>query len=55
LLALNVPLRLHLATVPDDQLVAARSRAVSSMSQWVQPDDHVRFTGHGYYATAVSP
>ncbi len=55
LLALNVPLRLHLAAVPDEALTTARSQAISSMSQWVQPDGHIRFTGHGYYATAVAP
>jgi SAM-dependent methyltransferase len=53
LLALNVPLRLRLAGVPDDQLDATRATAIAAMAPWVRDDGHVRFPGHGYYATAV--
>lgn len=55
LLALNVPLRLWLAGVPEGELASARSAAIGAMSRWVHDDGHVRFTGHAYYATAVRP
>ena len=55
LLALNVPLRQHLAGVPEDQLAQARATALAATTPWVRDDGHVRFTAHGYYATAIRP
>jgi enediyne biosynthesis protein CalE5 len=52
LLALNVPLRQHLADVPAERIEHARQAAVAATAPWVQQDGHVRFTGLGYYATA---
>ncbi|HEV8561734.1 MAG TPA: methyltransferase domain-containing protein [Actinophytocola sp.] len=55
LLALNVPLRQHLAGVSDAALRDARHVAIAATTPWLRDDGHIRFTGHGYYATAVRP
>ncbi len=53
LLALNLPLRLHLAGVPEPEISRSRKAILDAMAPWVNDDGHVRFTAHGYYATAV--
>jgi SAM-dependent methyltransferase len=55
LLALNVPLRQHLAGVSDDRIREARRAAVDAAAPYLQSDGHIRFAGHYYYATAVRP
>jgi len=54
-LALNVPLRQHLAGVPDERIRQARRAAVQAAASSVHPDGHVRFGGHYYYAIATRP
>jgi SAM-dependent methyltransferase len=55
LLALNVPLRQHLADVTEQRLQEVRRETAAATEPWVQDDGHVRFTGYGYYATAIRP
>jgi SAM-dependent methyltransferase len=55
LLSLNVPLRQLLNTVSDEQLGRARQAGVAAAAEYTQPDGHVRFAGHGYYAAAARP
>lgn len=52
-LALNLPLRQQLAGVPDERIGAARRAATEVAADYVEVDGHVRFPGHGYYATAA--
>jgi SAM-dependent methyltransferase len=54
LLALNVPLRQHLADLPDQRIVQIRQAMKGAVAPWVHDDGHVRFTGLGYYATATA-
>lgn len=55
LLALNLPLRLHLAGVPEARIRGTRQAAIDAMRPWIQDDGHVRFTAYGYYAAASRP
>jgi enediyne biosynthesis protein CalE5 len=55
LLALNVPLRLHLADATEQRLREVRRAAATATQPWTDDDGQVRFTGYGYYATAVRP
>jgi enediyne biosynthesis protein CalE5 len=55
LLALNVPLRQHLAGVSEHQLREVRRTVAAVTRPWIHDDGHVRFTGYGYYATAARP
>lgn len=55
LLALNVPLRQHLAGVPNDRIRRARRAAIDAAAPYLQSDGHIRFAGHYYYATAARP
>jgi len=55
LLALNLPLRQQLAGVSEDRIREARRVAVQVAAAYVGEDGHVRFPGHGYYATATRP
>lgn len=55
LLALNVPLRLHLAGATEQRLREIRRAAATATRPWTHLDGHVRFPGYGYYATAVRP
>lgn len=55
MLALNVPLRQHLAGAPEQRLQEVRRTVAAAAQPWVREDGHVRFTGYGYYATAVRP
>ncbi len=55
LLALNVPLRQHLADVTEQRLQEVRRETAAATEPWVQDDGHVRFTGYGYYAMAIRP
>lgn len=55
LLALNMPLRQRLAGVSADDIGTARRAAADVVAAYVQEDGHVRFPGHGYYATAARP
>lgn len=55
LLALNIPLRQQLAGVPHERIRKARRAATEVASTYVEDDGHVRFPGHGYYATAARP
>jgi SAM-dependent methyltransferase len=55
LLALNVPLRQHLADAPSERIRHARRAAVEAAASSVHADGHVRFAGHYYYATATRP
>ncbi len=54
-LALNMPLRQLLAGVSDERIREARRAATDAAAEYVQEDGHVRFLGHGYYATAACP
>ena len=53
--ALNLPLRQLLAGVPDERIRAARRAATAASAEFLEGDGHVRFPGHGYYATATRP
>jgi hypothetical protein len=55
LLALNVPLRQHLAGASEQRLQEVRREIAAVAEPWVHEDGHVRFANHGYYATAVRP
>ena len=55
LLALNVPLRQRLASVPEERIQETRRATAAATAPWLQDDGHVRFAGHGYYATAARP
>jgi SAM-dependent methyltransferase len=55
LLALNVPLRQHLADATEQRLREARRETAAATQPWVHADGHVRFASYGYYATAVRP
>ncbi|MHA6631751.1 class I SAM-dependent methyltransferase [Pseudonocardia sichuanensis] len=55
LLALNVPLRQHLGGLPAEREREVRRAATAAADPWVHDDGHVRFTTHGYYATATRP
>jgi SAM-dependent methyltransferase len=55
LLALNVPLRQHLASVSDERIRHARRAAIDAAAPYLQSDGHIRFAGHYYYATAARP
>jgi SAM-dependent methyltransferase len=55
LLALNVPLRQHLAGVSEERIRQARRAGADAAAQYTQADGHIRFTGHYYYATATRP
>jgi hypothetical protein len=51
-LALNVPLRQSLRGVPEEAMRRARRAGAEAAARYGHADGHVRFTGHGYYATA---
>jgi hypothetical protein len=53
--ALNLPPRQLLAGVPDERIRAARRAATAASAEFLEGDGHVRFPGHGYYATATRP
>jgi SAM-dependent methyltransferase len=55
LLALNVPLRQHLAGVPEERIQETRRSSAAATAPWVHDDGHIRFAGLGYYATAARP
>jgi SAM-dependent methyltransferase len=53
LLALNVPLRQLLSGVPEERIRQARHAATEAAQRQADPDGHIRFLGHYYYATAI--
>lgn len=55
LLALNVPLRAHLAGVSEERIRTARRVAADATGPYRAADGHLRFDGYGYYATATRP
>jgi SAM-dependent methyltransferase len=55
LLALNVPLRQHVADLTDQRIQQIRQIIALAVAPWLHNDGHVRFAGHGYYATAARP
>jgi enediyne biosynthesis protein CalE5 len=54
-LALNIPLRQQLESVPGARLAAARAAAIEAAAAHVDEDGAVRFPGHYYYVTAIRP
>jgi enediyne biosynthesis protein CalE5 len=54
-LALNIPLRQSLHGVPAESMHRARRAGAEAAARYAQADGHVRFPGHGYYATASRP
>jgi SAM-dependent methyltransferase len=54
-LALNVPLRQSLRGVPVESLQRAQKAGAKAAARHADADGHVRFSGHGYYATASRP
>jgi SAM-dependent methyltransferase len=54
-LALMAPLHRQLAAAPAERQSAARRAAEEVAASLVHGDGHVRFPGHGYYATAHRP
>jgi hypothetical protein len=55
LLALNVPLRQHLAGVPEQRIQEIRQTTATATGPGVHDDGHIRFAGYGYYVTAARP
>jgi hypothetical protein len=55
LLALNVPLRQHLAGVPEQRVRQIRQTTTAATTPWLHEDGHIRFAGHGYYVTGARP
>ena len=53
LLALNVPLRQLLSGLPQERIDHARHAAAEAAQRYADPDGHIRFLGHYYYATAI--
>jgi len=54
-LALNIPLRQSLRGVPEEAMLRSRRAGAEAAARYAHADGHVRFAGHGYYATASRP
>jgi SAM-dependent methyltransferase len=54
-LALNIPLRQHLAGVPAERIHEARRAGAEASQEFLNEDGHIRFAAYGYYASAARP